>query len=86
MNPYKQGLTREQRMLLEDPYWMDDLDDVTAGAIRAALVSLDKAQEALEAGLDAALAEIRRQGGPDYLLVEAKNEGLRVAFMKMGLP
>lgn len=31
-----------------------------------------------ERALDAALAEVRRQGGPDYLLTEARNEGLAV--------
>lgn len=36
-------------------------------------------QKMIEAGIDAALAEVRRQGGPDYLLLEARNDGLAAA-------
>ncbi len=37
--------------------------------------------ELIEAALDAALGEVRRQGGPEYLLREAKLEGLSAARM-----
>lgn len=33
----------------------------------------------VEAAVDAALAEVRRQGGPEYLLTEARSEGLAAA-------
>lgn len=33
----------------------------------------------VEVAIDAALAEVRRQGGPEYLLTEARSEGLAAA-------
>lgn len=45
------------------------LDEETLGIIERALL----------AGIDAALGEVRRQGGPDYLLTEAESSGVAVA-------
>lgn len=39
----------------------------------------DMWRQAVERGIDEALAEVRRQGGPDYLLLEARGQGLREA-------
>ena len=44
-----------------------------------ALVARELAEKAVEQALKHALAEIRRQGGPDYLIIEALNEGLGAA-------
>lgn len=37
----------------------------------------------VEAALDAALGEVARQGGPDYLLKEARSEGLSAARLHL---
>lgn len=37
----------------------------------------------VEAALDAALGEVRRQGGPEYLLEEARNQGLGMARLHL---
>ena len=37
------------------------------------------AMKLVEVAVDAALAEVRRQEGPEYLLLEARNEGLAAA-------
>jgi hypothetical protein len=42
-------------------------------------VPLTLTEQAVEVALDAALAEVRRQGGPEYLLNEARSEGEHAA-------
>lgn len=73
------------------PY--SDYITLTIPAVKALLAGgeqLLKAQErikeleelldkAVHAGIDGALGEVRRQGGPDYLLKEARGQGLRDA-------
>lgn len=44
------------------------------------------AMRAVEAALDAALSEVRRQGGADYLLREARTDGLNAGSRALGRP
>lgn len=55
-----------------DPAKASEASDIET--LRAACV------RAIECGIDTALGEVRRQGGPDYLLKEARSEALGVAL------
>lgn len=44
------------------------------------------AMRAVEAAVDAALSEVRRQGGADYLLREARTDGINEGARRLGRP
>lgn len=43
------------------------------------------ADRAVERAVDVALGEVRRQGGPDYLLAEARRDGIAAANLFLNM-
>jgi len=79
-----QSVEAEQRKVAEERIRIGSLSAEVTVLTGQLLAVSSLAERAVEAAVDSALGEVRRQGGPDYLLVEAKNAGTAGAQVFLG--